>query len=215
MTGREAQGAGLSKTGAVVVAHPDDETIWAGGLLLTHPWLDWTIVSLCRASDADRAPRFAEAVRRLGAQGGMTDLDDSPAQAPLPEEVVAQAVAGLLTAPHYDWVVTHSPNGEYTRHRRHEEVGRAVLGLWACGKLSAGSIWLFAYGDAGPGTTPRPLHNANRVLKLSGGIYREKVSILADVYGFAPASFEVQAANSEEAFWVLPKAVAAIHWIKG
>ena len=32
--------------GVVIVAHPDDETLWAGGTLLMHPDCRWTVVTL-------------------------------------------------------------------------------------------------------------------------------------------------------------------------
>ena len=43
---------------AVIVAHPDDETLWAGGMILAHPLWDWLIVCLCRSSDTERAPQI-------------------------------------------------------------------------------------------------------------------------------------------------------------
>ena len=48
----------ITKSIAVIVAHPDDETLWAGGTILSHPANNWFVVSLCRASDKDRSTRF-------------------------------------------------------------------------------------------------------------------------------------------------------------
>src|ERR1035438_6108590 len=74
----------------------DDETLWCGGYILTHPEFLWRIVTLCRAADPDRAPRFGRVLRRLGAEGEMADLDDGPDQTPLPVEQVQETTARLL-----------------------------------------------------------------------------------------------------------------------
>jgi pentatricopeptide repeat protein len=58
-----------SKSVAVIVAHPDDETLWAGGTILSHPMWNCFIVSLCRGNDPDRALRFYEALKILKSEG--------------------------------------------------------------------------------------------------------------------------------------------------
>ena len=81
----------------VIVAHPDDETLWAGGTILMHPETNWTIVVLCKKNDPDRSVRFNRALDLLQAQGRMGDLDDGPRQTPLSDSEVHEAVLGLLS----------------------------------------------------------------------------------------------------------------------
>ena len=126
---------GPRQRAAVVIAHPDDETLWCGGYILTHPEFDWRIVTLCRSSDADRAPKFRRVLEQLRAMGEMADLDDEPDQLPLPIEQIQETITRLLAGNSYSLVLTHGPKGEYTRHRRHEECCRSVVELWRSGSI--------------------------------------------------------------------------------
>jgi LmbE family N-acetylglucosaminyl deacetylase len=186
---------------AVIVAHPDDETLWAGGMILSRPAWRWTIVSLCRKSDPDRAPKFARVLDRLGASGDMADLDDGPDQIPLAIADVQKAVLGLLPRRHYDAIITHSPFGEYTRHRRHEEVSEAVTSLWQAGALAAEEIWLFAYDDADRQRLPEPIDRAHLAFDLDADTLRAKRDIIVELYGFDANSWEARATPEREAFW--------------
>ena len=184
----------------VVVAHPDDETLWAGGLLLSHPEWSPFIVSLCRGQDPDRAPKFRKALERLGAKGAMGNLDDGPEQIPLPAALVQDALLALLPERAFDLLLTHAPEGEYTRHRRHEEVSRAVSDSLRNGSLRARGLWQFAYEDGGGVYSPRPRPDACVRLPLSDTVWTRKHGILTEVYGFAATSWEAQVAPRTEAF---------------
>jgi LmbE family N-acetylglucosaminyl deacetylase len=181
----------------VVVAHPDDETLWAGGTMLMHPETQWTVVALCRRSDPDRAPRFRRILELLGATGEMGDLDDGPEQTPLRASDVQDAILALIGNAGSDLILTHSVFGEYTRHRRHEEIGEAVLALWDTGKIQSRELWAFAYRDA------QAIKEADVLNELSKEIRKRKRALVTGVYGFAPDSFEAQAALREESFWRL------------
>lgn len=185
---------------AVVVAHPDDETLWAGGLLLSHPEWSPFILSTCRSSDPDRAPKFSKVLTLLNAQGIMGDLDDGPDQIPLPDLLVQDAILSLLPRRDYELLLTHAPNGEYTRHRRHEEVSRAVTALWRDGEIRAKWLLQFAYEDGGGTFLPQPQRDAAIQLPLSDEIRARKSSIITDVYGFSAASWEARAVTRTEAF---------------
>jgi LmbE family N-acetylglucosaminyl deacetylase len=185
---------------AVVVAHPDDETLWAGGLLLSHPEWKPFVVTLCRGSDPERAPKFLAALERFHAQGVMGDLDDGPDQAPLPASLVRKTILSLLPGHDFDILITHAPRGEYTRHRRHEEVSRAVRVLWKRGDLRATRLWQFAYDDRGATASPRPRENADFQFSLSDEVWDRKSAIITEVYGFGTDSWEARAVTRGEAF---------------
>jgi LmbE family N-acetylglucosaminyl deacetylase len=202
------------KTVAMVVAHPDDETLWAGGTLLSQPSWRCFIITLCRASDRDRAPKFFQAIERLGAEGKMGDLDDGPEQVPLTENELQETILGLLPQTHFDVVISHNPAGEYTRHRRHEEIGRTMIMLWQAGKLSTDELWTFAYEDGGKRYLPRPVKTAAIYTILPEEIWQRKYSIITDTYGFEKNGFEAETTPRAEAFWRFTSSVDAHDWLE-
>jgi len=188
------------KSIAVIVAHPDDETLWAGGTILSHPLLQWFIVCLSRGSDENRAPRFYDALKVLKSVGIMGDLDDGPEQKPLNENVVESAILDLLPHKHFDLIITHNPNGEYTRHIRHEEIGNAVIKLWHKGKISTDELWTFAYEDGNKEYLPIPIENATIYRSLTKRIWQKKFNLITKTYGFQKGSFEAETTPQIESF---------------
>ena len=169
--------------------------------MLMHPGRDWTVMTLCRKSDPDRAPKFFKALERLNAVGVMADLDDGPEQIQLDLRKVQATILELLPSREFDLMITHGLSGEYTRHRRHEETAKAVETLRESGALSVKELWMFAYEDGGGNYLPRPIDDADFTIQLPGEIWRKKYDIITNVYGFDPDSFEAKTAPKKEAFW--------------
>lgn len=202
------------KTALVIVAHPDDETLWAGGTILSHPACEWFIISLCRGNDTDRAPKFFSALKILKADGAMGDLHDEPEQKPLKETVVESAILDLLPTKHFNLIISHSPAGEYTRHIRHEEIGKSVINLWHTNQIVANQYWAFAYEDGNKQYLPRPDENASINTKLSKSVWQRKFKIMTETYGFDISSWEVKTNPKTEAFWQFTKPKDAVKWLR-
>jgi len=198
----------------VVVAHPDDETLWMGGTILMYPDWSWRVVCLCRGKDRDRRSRFFSAMTRLDAEGSMGEMDDGPEQRPLADDHVQETVLFELENTNFDLIVTHSPFGEYTRHLRHEEVGRAILRLWQAGKLTTKELWIFAYTDSNKTHYPRVIEDAHLDISLPEDTWKKKLAIVQEVYGFAADSWEAMTTPRKEAFWRFQSQRAAIAWQK-
>jgi hypothetical protein len=109
--------------------------------------------------------------------------------------------------------LTHSPLGEYTRHLRHEEVARAVLRLWLAGQITAPELWLFAYEDGRGNHLPKAIAAADIGLELPLAIWQQKSSVVTDIYGFAPDSWEARVTPRREAFFRVRTEVEASAWL--
>ena len=185
----------------MIVAHPDDETLWAGGTILMHPEAKWSVLTLCRKDDEDRAPKFYRALKEYGATGQMGGLDDGPEQGPLDRSRVQNEILSLLPSDSFDLIITHSCKGEYTRHLRHEETAEAVLKLWERGKIRTTQLWSFAYEDNEGRSLPQPIQDAHLHFELPQEILQKKNNIITQIYGFNEDSFEAKTTPKQEAFW--------------
>lgn len=90
----------------------------------------------------------------------MGNLDDSPEQKPL-DAMEVEHILDLLPKKHFDVIITHSPKGEYTKHLRHGEVGRAVIKHWNEGEIKADALWTFAYENGNKKYFPRAIEKAS------------------------------------------------------
>lgn len=204
----------IPKSVAVIVAHPDDETLWAGGTILKFPLWNWFIVCLCRKSDKERATKFYKVLKVLNAEGIMGDLNDGPYQKPLDEKLVENAILELLPPKQFDLVISHNPTGEYTKHLRHEEISKAVITLWQSGKIMASELWTFAYEDGNKKYLPQAVTTAPLYSVLPADIWQKKYNIITKEFGFKKNSWEATTTPKGEAFWKFTNSADAMRWLE-
>ncbi|MDO8574483.1 MAG: PIG-L family deacetylase [bacterium] len=184
----------------VVVAHPDDETIWMGGTILGNKNCDWTIISLCRGDDKDRAPKFRGVCKKYGAKAVISDLEDEGImniKDSVPQ--IQKRLKKLLKKTSFGYIFTHSPTGEYG-HPRHKGVNRAVRALINQGYLKAQKVLIFDYPLDERKNHSVPSKRAGVKINLPSKVFKAKQDLIQKVYGFSKNSFEYKSSSKVEAF---------------
>ncbi|MBI5804301.1 PIG-L family deacetylase [Candidatus Pacearchaeota archaeon] len=189
----------------VIVAHPDDETIWMGGTILKNSDWSWTIVSLCRKNDEDRMPRFIKACQLYNAKAVISDLDDEKLE-PLDKMDIIEKLKEILPKKEFDFIYTHGENGEYG-HIRHKEVHAAVKEMIRTNELVCKRTFYFSYLP-GKNSAPKipelllpiPKEDADLIHKLSEDNFKKKRKLINKVYNFGAESFEALSCKNLETF---------------
>ena len=143
----------------------------------------------------------------------MEDLDDGPEQIPLEKHEIETAVLRSLPSSRFDRIITHSPAGEYTRHRRHEEAGEAIISLWTSGKIQTDELWVFAYEDGEKQYLPQPIKSAHSYQEIPRELWKQKYDLITKTYGFNKEGFEARTTPRAEAFWRFTDPNKAEQWL--
>lgn len=183
----------------VVVAHPDDETIWMGGTIARRKDMEWTIFVLCRKSDEDRAPKFRKAVKYYGARGIICDLEDTGSTQESDPTEIKKTIREKLPKKTFDAIFTHGANGEYG-HPRHKGVHRAVKQMIKNRELKTRKTFFFAYRMDEKKKMAVPRENASYVVELSNKEWKDKRSVVRQLYGFGHRIFETRSCAKKETF---------------
>lgn len=124
---------------AIIMAHPDDETIWTGGLLLSKKSWHWKIFIATNYETEDRPNEFKKAIEKYKSYG-VSNLDyefirvmpDIQEYSKLNKNEILQKLNSVdLSA--FDVIFTHNIDGEYG-HGNHKVLGEFLkekrLNVW-------------------------------------------------------------------------------------
>ena len=107
-----------------LVAHPDDETLWAGGSIIRYIMLGRQVTVICcsiprRPSEIMRAYEYFEACRILGAFAKLFPYTETGPSEHLPIRITPKELN------QYKLILTHGPKGEYG-HQHHKDLFQFV-----------------------------------------------------------------------------------------
>lgn len=193
---------GKGKRALVIVAHPDDETIWMGGAIKQFSDAQWTILCLCRRSDPDRSPKFFKVCKALNARAIMEDLEDEgrlDIRQSIPE--IKKIILENIASQKFDLIFTHGSNGEYG-HPRHKSVHRAVKELYKRGRLRAERLLFFNYQKIScrPYSRLQPKKDSDYGLALNERQFNGKLDIMSKIYGFDRNGLDASYCTNPEGF---------------
>lgn len=177
------------KKALIIVAHPDDETLWMGGALLRFKDISWTVFSLCRRFDPDRRPKFLKVMKFYGISGSISDLEDDDRlslKKTLPE--IEERILKNLKRKKFDYIFTHGENGEYG-HERHIGVHKIVKELVKKKVLKTDNLFFFAYNCDAEKKKCKDI-KSDFFLKLKQKEFRIKRNIMKNLYGYGKFSTE-------------------------
>ena len=116
----------------MIVAHPDDEALWGGGILISE--LNWKVICVSCGYQEWRKDDFERAMNFLN----ITDYEIWDFPDNLPDGVpawtdeiileISNRIKKILNEKKYDKIVTHGPDGEYG-HNQHKAVHQIVKNL--------------------------------------------------------------------------------------
>jgi len=187
-----------NKKALIIIAHPDDETIWMGGTIARNKKVYWTIFSLCRASDRDREPKFKRVCEYYGAKSIISDLDD---EGKLSLEEAKQEAKKIILKKidfsEFDYIFTHGANGEYG-HERHIAIHLAIDELVKEENIRPDTVFYFNYVKNEKNNLEPS--NGSIINKLSKKELLEKKRVVAEMYGYPVDGIDVGYCTNSEAF---------------
>jgi len=167
-------GENKAPKGLILHAHPDDETIFAGGLILGNPGWSWTLV--CLTMQTARLESYRKAMQAYADYGVNIERYLTLSKEDVGQELSSSdkldwlnAVKSLNLNP--DIVITHNSGGEYG-HNHHMAVNHIAHQLYD-------NVWDFVFPGINVKQEEKKLTNQ---ISLEAGLKQKKRQIFEACY---------------------------------
>lgn len=171
-----------------------------GGMILNSKNIEWTIFSLCRGNDPDRAPKFKKVCKYYNAHSLISDMEDEgimDIEKSLPE--IKKRITVNFTGEKFAYIFTHGHNGEYG-HERHSGTHLVVKDLIKNKTMTCEKLFFFSYQLDAKKNIVNNTEFSDFAIKLNNEELTAKKNIIKKMYGFNKNSFESHSCLKIETF---------------
>lgn len=162
----------------LLVAHPDDETIFCGGTMFFYSQWSWTVICMTWKKNTTRYVQFDQAMRHTRALGvnivSFDSLEQIDEGQKLTDDVIEEwkhSIQSKNLSP--DIVFTHNEAGEYG-HTHHKSLNIIANDLFT-------NVWEFICPGA-INVAPQPYKDNINVVPLSAHILNQKTEVFNGFY---------------------------------
>ena len=110
----------------MIVAHPDDETIWGGSHLING---NYTVLCITNGNNKKRKKEFMNVMKKTHSKGIILSFPDKTKGKrdnwKSCKKDIQRAIQKEIDSKDWDKIVTHNPDGEYG-HNHHKKVSKYV-----------------------------------------------------------------------------------------
>ena len=166
----------------LIVAHPDDETIFCGGTMLVYPNCQWIVACMTEGSGNAKQTEFDVAIKKFIAQGvniksywlGQKKFSKEMNQTE--KDALELKWGAKIKEQNFkpDIVITHNDKGEYG-HIDHKNLNQIVNSIFA-----QTPIWEFIC--PGSESTSQPYKKITETIPLTGQVLKDKTEIFNKSY---------------------------------
>lgn len=156
----------------MIVAHPDDETIWGGSHLLHG---NYTVLCITNKNNKKRKKEFMQAMKKTHSKGIILNYPDKTNGQRdnwnSCKKAIQKDIQNEIDSKNWDTIVTHNPHGEYG-HIHHKMVSKFVTKIVKKEKETKKLVYFGQY------TARKNKANLKNEKRMSKQNYKEKMKII-------------------------------------